>query len=225
MKYKVGDRVKVHSKEWFDNNCDKNDLFNTYGNPSRKDSNSFVPDMQKLCGQIVTIKNVRSFCKSYLIREDSERWNWEDWMFEDTKTNNTDTIYNPNVVEDFAKLIGVELDEEFYDSKGGWRYKFIADSGLMVYDDTIEDWRVATVFPLVLFLTKIKEGTFIKKWKPKDGDTIYFPAFYGKDLWDYKIYDNENEHDKEMVKNRLYFRTQEEAIECAKKIIKQMKEG
>ena len=222
MKYKLGDRVKVHTKEWFDNNCDRNDFFNTYGSTSSKGSNSFVPDMQRLCGQIVTIKNVRSSAKSYSIREDSGRWNWEDWMFEDMN-NNTDTIYNSNIVEDFAKLIGVELDEEFYDNRGSCRYKFTADSGLMIYDDAIEDWRVVA-WSLTTFFKMIKEGKFIKKWTPKDGDRVYFPAFNCAGLWDYNTYDA-NEHDKEMLKNGLYFKTPEEAIECAKKIIKQMKEG
>lgn len=217
MKYKLGDRVKVHTKEWFDNNCAKNDFFNTYGSTSSKGSNSFVPDMQRLYGQIVTIKNVHDSAETYLIREDGGRWHWEDWMFEDMN-NNTNTIYNSNIVEDFAKLIGVDLDEEFYDSKGGWRYKFTADSGLMVYDNAVEDWRVAFSYALTAFFKMIKEGNFVKKWTPKNGDRVYFPAFNCAGLWDYNTYDA-NEHDKEMLKNGLYFKTPEEAIECAKQMI------
>lgn len=218
MKYKVGDKVKVHSKKWFKTNCSKNCFgafayeFNCF---------TFVDDMDKFCGQEITIKQAVS--DSYNILEDEGMWRWEDWMFEDMN-NNTNTISNPNIVEDFAKLIGVELDEEFYDSKGSCRYKFTSDSGLMIYDDELEDWRVV-VYSLTTFFKMIKEGKFIKKWMPKNGDKIYFPAFLTNNLWDYKIYDSEDEHDKEMLKSGLYFKTQEEAIECAKKIIKNMKEG
>lgn len=229
MKYKLGDRVKVHSKEWFDNNCDRNDFFNTYGSTSRKGSNSFVPDMQKLCGKIVTIKNVRSFAKSYSIREDSGRWNWEDWMFEDwmfedTKTNNTDTIYNPNIVEDFAKLIGVELDEEFYDNRGSCRYKFTADSGLMIYDDAIENWRIVA-YSLTIFFNMIKEGKFIKKWTPKVGETVYIPYFGSTRPDYYEVMDyRDNGWQESLYRAGLMFKTSEEAIHFVQKLISDRKE-
>lgn len=219
MKYKVGDKVKVHTKEWFDNNCAKNDLFDFYGGTSGL--NSFVPEMQKLCGQIVTIKNMSSSAKSYLIQEDSGRWHWEDWMFEDMN-NNTDTISNPNIVEDFAKLIGVELGEEFYDKEYGYRYKITSMYGVMFYNPNTKLWQVCaenTIFKM------IKEGKFIKKWTPKDGDTVYFPSFQCSDLYDYTTYYSDDEYDKEMLKNGLYFRTREEATECAKKIVNYSQSG
>lgn len=219
MKYKVGDRVKVHTKEWFRTNCSKN------GNGTfvrESDCVTFVDGMTKFCGKEITIN--KELSDSYRILEDGGYWYWEDWMLEDMN-NNTNTISNPNIVEDFAKLIGVELDEEFYDTNGGFRYKFTADSGLMAYDDTVEDWRVAFAYSLTAFFKTIKEGRFMKKWMPKDGDTVYFPSFCCEGLHEWTTYDSKNEHDKEMLKNGLYFRTQEEAVECVKKIIKNMKEG
>ena len=219
MKYKVGDKVRVHTKEWFEKNCNKN----CNGNFKHENNdNAVVSDMIKFCGQEVTIDHIDM--DNYIISEDDGLWRWQDWMFEDMN-NNTNTIYNPNIVEDFAKLIGVELGEEFYDKESNGRYKFIADSGLMVYDDKKEDWRVAFAYSLTAFFKTIKEGRFIKKWTPKDGDTVYFPSFQCSDLYDYTTYDSENEYDKEMLKSGLYFRTHEEATECAKKIIKNMKEG
>lgn len=218
MKYKVGDKVKVHSKEWFRTNCSKNYI----GVFVHEDgNNTFVSGMEKFCEQEVTIK--QTVLDDYNILEDEGQWYWEDWMFEDMN-NNKNTISNPNIVEDLAKLIGVELDEEFYSNKSSCRYKFTTDSGLMIYDDALEDWRVAA-YSLTTFLKMIKEGKFSKKWTPKDGDVVYFPSFCCNDLWSYMIYDSKKEHDKEMVKNGLYFRTQDEAIECAKKIVKNMKEG
>jgi len=223
MKYKVGDKVKVHTKEWFETNCRKNFL----GAFEHEDgNNTFVSDMIKFCGQEITIKQVDfdNYNYNYNILEDDGQWYWQDWMFEDMN-NNTNTIYNPNIVEDFAKLVGIELDEEFYDNRSNCRYKFTADSGLMVYDDAIEDWRVAFAYSLTAFFKMIKEGTFMKKWMPKDGDRVYFPAFQYNDLYDYTEYIYDDEHTNEMFKNGLIFKTKEEAVECAKKIIKQMKEG
>ena len=219
MKYKVGDRVKVHTIEWFRTNCSK-DCFGAF--KYEDGDNAFVSSMVEFCGQELTIKQV--FMGSYKIFEDCGQWHWEDWMFEDMN-NNTITISNPNIVEDLAKLIGVELDEEFYDSESDWRCKFTSDSGLMVYDNILEDWRVASAYPLTEFFKMIKEGKFMKKWIPKDGDTVFYPSFCFEGLQECTIYKSENEHDKEMLKNGLYFKTKEEAIECAKKIIKQMKEG
>ena len=221
MKYKVGDKVRVHTKEWFRTSCKKT-CFGTF--EYEDGDNTFVDDMTRFCGQEITINQVNLDLCNYRILEDNGQWYWEDWMFEDMNTN-TNTIYNPNIVEDFAKLIGVELDEEFYDKDTNWYYKFTADNGLMVYDDTKEYWRIAKVYPLTAFFKMIKEGKFMKKWTPKDGDIVYFPSFCCESLCDCKTYHNNKELHKEMVKNGLYFKTQKEAIECAKKIINNMKEG
>lgn len=225
MKFQVGDRVFVHSHCYFEDN------YNAEGDGFRYSNSKNVTyicnEMLELCDKVVTITEVRerkNYYSCYKIKEDDGEWDWDDWMFEDMN-NNTNTISNPNIVEDFAKLIGVKLDEEFYDTNGGFRYKFTVDSGLMVYDDTVEDWRIAFAYSLTTFFKMIKEGNFTKKWTPKDSDTVYFPSFQCSDLYDYKTYYSDDEYDKEMLKNGLYFKTKEEAVECAKKIIKKMKEG
>lgn len=219
MKYKVGDKVKVHTLEYFEKHCDK-EVFDFGIITSRY---LFTKDMYKYCNKYATIISIDNENECYKIKEDNGKYYWCDWMFEDLN-NNINTIYNPNIVEDFAKLIGIELDAEFYDNEDSLRYKFTADSGLMLYDDAIEDWRVAA-FSLTTVFKMIKEGKFMKKWTPKDGDAVYFPSFCCNNLWSYITYDSEKEHDKEMLKNGLYFKTKEEAVECAKKIIKNMKEG
>ena len=95
----------------------------------------------------------------------------------------------------------------------------------MVYDEIVKDWRVAFAYSLTAFFNMIKEGRFIKKWIPKDGDRVYFPCFLHDSLYDYCIYGYAEKSDKVLLRSGLYFRTKEEAIECAKKIIKNMKEG
>lgn len=73
MKYKVGDKVRVKSKEWYDENQD------TYGNVPIK--NYFVAGMSKWCGKEVTIDAV--YDDSYRIKEDNNEWLWTNEMFED----------------------------------------------------------------------------------------------------------------------------------------------
>ena len=180
--------------------------------------------MLEFCGKEITISNVfldTYHILKYDILEDGDKWYWENWMFEDMN-NNTNIISNPNIVENFAKLIGVKLDEEFYSKEYDYCYKITSNSGLMVYNTNTESWQVCAINT---FLKMIKEGKFIKKWTPKDGDMVYFPDFMTNNLWNYKVYRSENEHNKEMLKSGLYFKTSEEAVKCAKKIIKKMKEG
>lgn len=73
MKYKVGDKVKVKSKEWFDLNY--NGSFINCG------SRAFTEEMSKYCGQILTIREVSEELAKYLT--EGNRYNWTDEMFED----------------------------------------------------------------------------------------------------------------------------------------------
>lgn len=73
MKYKVGDKVRVKSKEWYDENKDN------YGNVSVK--HYFTEQMSEWCGKEVTIDAI--FDDFYRIKDDKDEWNWTDEMFED----------------------------------------------------------------------------------------------------------------------------------------------
>lgn len=81
MKYKVGDKVRVKSKEWYDEN--KGELGSIVFS-----KNTFVPAMEKWCGKEVTIDNVFSY--TYTIKEDKGIWNWIDEMFEDETVKQTE---------------------------------------------------------------------------------------------------------------------------------------
>lgn len=73
MKYKVGDRVKVKSQDWYKSNMnslDEVDCGVTW----------FVPDMVVHCGNNVTIREV--FSNYYKIIEDECDYCWTDDMFE-----------------------------------------------------------------------------------------------------------------------------------------------
>ena len=69
-----------------------------------------------------------------------------------------------------------------------------------------------------------------EKCKPygwlKKGVTYYFPHVARNDLYDYYEYDNDNDDtDKRMISRGLVFKTKEEAIEAAKKMLAALKEG
>ena len=75
MKYKVGDKVRIRSLDWYNKNRDRIDEV-VCG------KTIFIPDMVKYCGEIVTISDVRPIIDVYHIKEDGGMFSWTDEMFE-----------------------------------------------------------------------------------------------------------------------------------------------
>ena len=75
MKYKVGDKVRIKSIDWYNKNKDE---------ISQVDCGSicFISPMVAFCGQIVTISSVQSSFKVYHIKEDGGIFSWTDEMIE-----------------------------------------------------------------------------------------------------------------------------------------------
>ena len=80
MKYKVGDKVRVKSLEWYNANCDK------HGYIRCQDIIYFTQQMSKYCGKIVTIDYIWED-EFYWIQEDEQHFDWTDDMFEDNETS------------------------------------------------------------------------------------------------------------------------------------------
>ena len=74
MKYKVGDKVKIKSLDWY--NANKAEDGEVY-----LESNTFLQLMSKYCGKVATITYACS-CK-YSLDIDGGKWNWIDEMFEE----------------------------------------------------------------------------------------------------------------------------------------------
>ena len=75
MKYKVGDKVRVKSLEWynaFSNNGDKY---------IRHDRAWFTKEMSEYCGKTALVIGV--YNDSYDLDIDNKEWGWYDWMLED----------------------------------------------------------------------------------------------------------------------------------------------
>ena len=58
MKYKVGDKVRIKSLDWYDENKDNN------GNVDCRNAN-FIPDMVIYCGDILTVRNINEDLSYY----------------------------------------------------------------------------------------------------------------------------------------------------------------
>lgn len=80
MKYKVGDKVRIKSKEWYEENR------NTYGDVE-DDSAVLNSSMAKYCGKEATIICAKT--DEYYIDIDGRTWKWVDWMFEDEQAEPT----------------------------------------------------------------------------------------------------------------------------------------
>jgi hypothetical protein len=75
-KYKIGDVVRINSRQWYKDNRNSVGLIN-------KQDNSFVPIMEDYCGFFATITEVQQAnVIMYKLDVDHGNWNWSDWMFE-----------------------------------------------------------------------------------------------------------------------------------------------
>ena len=78
MKYKVGDKVKVKSLEWYN-------TFSNNGNKYiRHDRAWFTKEMAEYCGKTAIVTGI--YNDSYDLDIENKDWGWYDWMLEDEPT-------------------------------------------------------------------------------------------------------------------------------------------
>lgn len=96
MKFKVGDKVRVKSLDWYQ-----------YEYKNEEGGLSFTPKMSDFCGKVVTIKTIS--CDSYTIKEDNDfEFLWQDYMFEDkVVTENKDVIEDIEVDKNVQSFINI----------------------------------------------------------------------------------------------------------------------
>lgn len=107
MKHKVGDKVRIKSKAWWDaqpkNTCGSVDC----------GAETFTELMTDMCGKIVEIRDILE--DTYAIRGDSN--NWTDGMFEDSTLDNSGKPHiSEQLIKDIAEVIkshnlGVSVSE------------------------------------------------------------------------------------------------------------------
>jgi hypothetical protein len=111
MKHKVGDTVRIRSKEWMD--AQEKDVMGSIL-ISTKSCNGIVPTMQNFAGKLAKITG--AFNRIYRIDIDNQDFNWEDWMFDSDSDYKVD---EPLSAEDAIRAM---LDgETLYDKEGNPR--------------------------------------------------------------------------------------------------------
>ena len=127
MKYKVGDKVKIKSLDWYNENKDR------YGHVNRNGI-SFTDCMKKHCGKVLTISKI--FSGGYYLKEDDVCFNWTDEMIECKIEEETKfgTAKNPLLIKSNANCLTNErVDERPSDNQSVWKlpegYIFKDDNG------------------------------------------------------------------------------------------------
>ena len=107
MKYKVGDKVKIKSLDWYNDNRD-------YNGNVECGFYYFIEEMSKYCGKILTIGKIYRN-DSYILQED-ENFIWTDEMFDSIIEK--DDVESKTTSEQMVslKMICEYLDKELYTS-------------------------------------------------------------------------------------------------------------
>lgn len=111
MKYKVGDKVRIKSLEWYEKYHD------CYGRVG-VGSESFVSDMVEYCGKEAIVKRVNE--TSYKIDIDGQYYNWSEGMFEDE--NPFCVIGGRIVLPDYDKMLREKAHKELCEHVLKWSW-------------------------------------------------------------------------------------------------------
>lgn len=84
-KYKVGDKVRVKSKEWYDKNKSTSGTVYTEGE-------NFVDNMAIYCGSVARVTSLHDK-DEYFIDIDNGEWIWHEDTLEDIPTTEQSTLY------------------------------------------------------------------------------------------------------------------------------------
>lgn len=126
MKYKVGDKVRIKSLDWYNQNKDEDD--NVPLIDSTNSYYNFIEMMRGLCGKVMTISSVNS--NYYDMVEDAGKYFWTDEMIEGLAERNG-KIY-PYNIGDRVILKGknrcATITDLKYDSFGNLSYYIKIDN-------------------------------------------------------------------------------------------------
>ena len=128
-----------------------------------------------------------------------------------------------NHMAEVAKMFGLELEEHFHITKKSYEntvYKFTKD-GVAFYDNKLRTW-YESVGALAGILTGETEVVKLP-WKPKMRERYYYPIPSDRDLWESCLWVGDN-YDNNRFSRGLVCKTEEEAIDMAKKMLAVVKE-
>ena len=123
MKYKVGDKVRIKSLDWYNENR------NILGNVDCGDA-LMTFEKIRFCGKIVTISSISDVTDTYGIEEDNGLWIWTDEMIEGLVERNGKTY--PYKIGDRVILMGgnrcATITDLKYNSHGNLSYYIKIDN-------------------------------------------------------------------------------------------------
>lgn len=164
MKYKVGDKVRIKSKEWWDAQP-KNESGSV-----KCGADTFNEFMASMCGKVVEISDVSE--DTYFIKEYG--YNWTDEMFEDLY-NPEKSILSEEMIKDIAEVVkkhnlGVSISENegklIIEPLKVEEEDLPVDTPVMVADN-LDDWRFryyAGEKRCFIFVLKSNETSDTNKW-------------------------------------------------------------
>lgn len=196
-KFKVGDKVKVKSIEWYNNN--KDICGNVFREENNRKTSLFTHDMLDYCSKTLTIISINAF-EEYTVKEDGGKWYWNDFMLEDKTVEHTTIdlteilkgcegvkLYSPICGE--CKLDRIEIGNNNYpiiiSHEEGSRFYTFTNEGK--YTDASSDAEV------LLFPSK-DQRNWSKFKKPLPGLPIDMPCmvYTPYDAWSLRYYAKDN---------------------------------
>lgn len=125
-----------------------------------------------------------------------------------------------NHMTEVAKLLGLEIEETFR-INGEESYFRFTEEDFELSTDTIE-WTMAPSVHLRCILAG--EVTIVKNWKPQNGEFYFSPSPTRKSLKECRAWDG-GENDNYRLNRGFVFRTPDEAVGAAKKMLALLKEN
>ena len=110
MKYKVGDKVRIKSLDWYNENKDD------FGNIDINEDFTFYADRSRYCGKVFTISEVFDNC--YSVKEDNNEYYWIDEMIEGLVEEDVDLIPKFGEYSDNEPLDVPTMTTEFVKEHG-----------------------------------------------------------------------------------------------------------
>lgn len=140
MKYKVGDKVRVKSIEWYDKNKEADGPVKLF-----EGNYNFIKSMSKYCGRIVTICRVDYVGGFYDIVEDNGKSFWTDEMFEGKIEEQIENKSN-NTISKAVSSLNVDINIGLVPS-GENRQEIVPSSGYKIVKEDCKYFLVKTTYP------------------------------------------------------------------------------
>jgi hypothetical protein len=177
MKYKVGDKVRIKSLDWYNKN--KNEF-----DEVKCGKTNFIPDMVKYCNKIVTISSTLPILKVYYIKENGCPFYWTDEMIEglvedETKPKDmgevSDGYHTFNELYEYRMLYNAALFNEFakqglYDVHKSRKHS----DGEYPFGDS--NWFIV--------MAELPTGQISNHYEMKDWDNFQIPEKEVANKWD-----------------------------------------